>query len=352
MRQIAWNYRLDSFSDSALIIMLKSVRKAQKNTFMQLDEMVKISSPVEKWSRERIIALAKELKNLQAGIEFQITKDVNQVSSVVGEKSIAEYNDILSVNQTVPGFNNLQLTNEQLQSMVEVIIKEKILDEIVEETFNHHIVGKMENDLRAGILEGASYPKIVDALKDNYKGLEHRIVTLVRTQVQTVNNKAFHTVAMANQDILQPEFEWCAILDNRACIRCMCLDGRKFRWDNSGAPAPPIHPRCRCIRKSITMPWGEITGGKVDIPEFEESLRNWVLRDGQVGVGGAKIKAYGQIKGNYEDFFNTLSYKKQIHLVGPTRAELLKQGKINFKDMIDSRGNVRLLRDDGEGLKK
>ena len=349
LRQVAYNYKLDNFSDSSLTEILKAVRKAKRKTLNELRNRV-ATGKAEDWTSHRLISLAEEFRGLQAGIEVQLNKDFDTVSKVAGPRSIDEYNDIFSVNQTVPNFNNVRLSPEQLGSMTKITLEGKLLKDMIGGSFDYHIVEGMKRDIQVGLLEGASYRKIVNTLSDHYGGIQSDIISLVRTQVQGINNAAFLEVAQANQDILKSEWEWCAILDNRACISCMCLDGRKFPWND---PIDiPLHNRCRCLRRSLTKSWKEITGGKIDIPEFKPALRTWVLRDGKVGVGGAKVKAFGELQGNYEDFFNKLSDKCKIELVGPTRAELLKKGRIKFGNMIDDRGNVRLLRKDRGGLIK
>lgn len=349
LRQIAWTYKLDSFADSSLTEILKAVRQAKKDTLNKLRSRVAVGK-AEDWTSHRLISLAEEFRGMQAGLEAQLSKDFGTINAAIGPRSLDEYNDIFSVNQMVPGFNNVRLSPEQLKSMTNITLDGKLLEDMIGGFFDYHIVGQMKRDIQVGLLEGASYRKIVRTLSDNYGGIESSIISLVRTQIQSVNNAAFLEVAQANQDILQPEWEWCAILDNRACISCMCLDGRRFPWNDP--IAIPLHMRCRCLRRSLTKSWEKITEGKIDIPEFEPALRTWIERDGQVGVGGAKVKAFGKIKGNYENFFNRLSDKRKIELVGPSRAKLLKDGKVEFKDMINKRGDVRLLRKDGKGLKR
>ena len=349
LRQVAWNYKLDSFTDSALVEILKAVRQAKRETLNKLRNRLAAGKKSD-WTTNRLLSLTEEFRGMTKALEAQLDKDFDTIGQIVGSRSLEEYNDIFSIDQSIPIFNNVRLSPEQLKAMTEVSLEGMLVKDILGIGFDYHLVDLMKRDIQAGLLEGASYRKMVNSFSDKFGGLQETVISLVRTQVQGVNNAAFKEVALANQDILQSEWEWCAILDNRACIQCMCLDGRRFAWNDP--IAIPAHIRCRCIRRSLTKSWKEITGGKIDIPEFEPALRTWVERDGQVGVGGAKVKAFGKIKGNYEDFFNRLSYERKVALVGPTRAKLLKEGKIRFKDMIDSRGRVRLLRKDRKGLLK
>ena len=348
LRTISYTYKLDSFTNSALAEILRATKQAKRETLNKLRNRLAAGKEAD-WTSNRLISLAEEFRGMTEALEVQLGKDFDTISQIVGSRSLEEYNDIFSIDQSIPIFNNVRLSPEQLKAMTEVSLEGALLKDMIGESFDHNLVDAMKRDIQAGLLEGASYRQMVNSFSDKFSGLQNTVISLVRTQVQGINNAAFLEVAQANQDILQPKWEWCAILDNRACIQCMCLDGRKFDWNDP--IAIPAHFRCRCLRRSLTKPWKEITGGKIDIPEFEPALRTWVERDGQVGVGGAKIKAFGKIKGNYEDFFNRLSDKRKIELVGPTRAGLLKEGKIGFKDMIDSRGNARLLRKDREGLR-
>lgn len=89
----------------------------------------------------------------------------------------------------------------------------------------------------------------------------------------------------------------------------------------------------------------------LDINELERSARPFTERlPGEIGLGrfGTITKA-GTIKGSFEDFFFTRDEKYQKDLLGPVRYSLLKEGKIEFQDIVDKNGNVRLLKKDKEG---
>jgi len=200
------------------------------------------------------------------------------------------------------------------------------------------------------VLSGAGYKQIVEMVEKNWRvGLTRDIISLVRTHIQTVQNAASKMVAEQNKDILQKQWEWCSILDNRACLHCIGLDGRMF--DMGDDIDIPYHLRCRCIRKWKTKSWAEITGGKVSLPAAERKMRNWTWRDqGNIDTGGKPLLDYGRIDGSFEDFYNSLSFARQSELIGPSRAEMLKLGKVSFRDLTTSRGEVYALNKKGTGL--
>ena len=76
----------------------------------------------------------------------------------------------------------------------------------------------------------------------------------------------------------------------------------------------------------------------LDLDELKQSARPYTTKDGK------RILHAGQFDGNFEDFYNSRGMVYQKELVGANRYRLMQEGKLKFADLVDDRGNVRLLR--------
>ena len=74
----------------------------------------------------------------------------------------------------------------------------------------------------------------------------------------------------------------------------------------------------------------------LDIDELEDVARPWTDRDDiPIGEGGRNIRDWGKHKGNYSTWFDSRGEQFQRNVVGPKRYELIKAGKVKFKDLVD-----------------
>ncbi|MCK5267005.1 MAG: hypothetical protein KAR07_02450, partial [Spirochaetes bacterium] len=76
----------------------------------------------------------------------------------------------------------------------------------------------------------------------------------------------------------------------------------------------------------------------LNIDELKETARPYVSKDGK------RILQAGTFDGDFETFLKNKSAKYQKDFLGPNRLRMWKDGTIDFQDMVDDRGNVRLLR--------
>jgi SPP1 gp7 family putative phage head morphogenesis protein len=343
-RSVNWRLRLDRWEDQQLEQVLKTVDQARGEIISELDARGKARKLTD-WNEARLTSLLGEMEDMTVGIKQQLGQDLDDIATTAAQSTIKEYNDIFSVDGTMPGFNNVEPSPEQLRAMVQTPLGGLQAAEVVKNAFDHNLIDRVKQDIDAGLLRGESYQKLVQRVEQNWGGARNDVISLVRTQTQEMNNRGAWAVADQNRDVLQQEWEWSAILDNRACIRCASLDGRRFNIDD---PIPiPRHLSCRCCRRYLTKSYRDLG---VNIDEMEPALRNWVLRDGQVATGGAVAETLGKFKGNYRDFFGGLPYKRQVEIVGKTRADLIRKGKLNFDDLADGRGRVYKLNKGWDGL--
>lgn len=126
------------------------------------------------------------------------------------------------------------------------------------------------------------------------------------------------------------------------CLICASLDGNEYKIGEG--PAIPKHPRCRCCKIPVTVSYRELG---IDIDELEEVARPWTERpDIPIGEGGRNITDWGTHKGEYSKWFESRGEKFQKNVVGPRRYELIKSGKVTFKDLVDPQtGRLKTLKE-------
>lgn len=142
--------------------------------------------------------------------------------------------------------------------------------------------------------------------------------SIVRTAVNQISNVAAFETYRANSDITST-YEYTATLDSRTTIICASLDGRSFRYDDPAAPKPPQHWGCR----SILVP-------RVD----------WDRLGLEPPPEGTRASAQGQVSADttYSDWLRAQPKSVQNEILGPSRAELFREGKVSLRDMVRSDG--------------
>lgn len=341
-KNIEHQYNISSFTNNTLKQIQRSINIARVKLLNQLDMMD------FKIIEGRETDLLRELNKMTFGIQSQLTGDIVTAYAETGTASYKEYGNILSFDGALKdtvGFNYVSVSPAQLRAMaVDVPVGGKLLKDWVSDTFEGRIVSDIKDVIVAENLAGVSTPKIIDIMTDKFDMIQQDAETLVRTHLAQVNNDAAKAVYDANKDIVK-EVEWSATLEVRhsgrgTCLQCSVLDGRVWKIDEPH-PSPPIHHRCRCFLLPKTASYKELG---LNIPEMKRSLRPYTER-----ADKRKIIKAGQFQGQFEDFLKTRDKKYQIDLLGHTRYGFWKSGKIKFDDLVEKKGNIRLLKRNKDG---
>ena len=147
----------------------------------------------------------------------------------------------------------------------------------------------------------------------------NQAVTLVRTAINQISNDAHFTVYSSNPNVTE-SYRYVATLDAKTSDICIGLDGREFRYDDPARRQPPQHFRCR----STIVPeikWREL--GLTPPPE------------------GTRASAGGQIKSStdYAEWLNDQSPETIAEVLGPTRAKMFRDGKLDVRRLARSDGS-------------
>lgn len=194
-------------------------------------------------------------------------------------------------------------------------------------------VDRIEQAIRLGLLEGENTDQIVRRIRGTKAGgyrdgvleISRRSAqTMVRTAVSHVSNAAAQETWKANSRYIRG-WQFLATLDGRTTVTCAGLSGQVF--DVGTGPMPPRHPSCRSISVPVTKTFREMG---IDRDEVSPGTR--ASMDGQV-AGDTTFKDWLVRKGE----------ATQNQILGPTRAELFRSGKLDLNQFIRADGSVLTL---------
>lgn len=175
------------------------------------------------------------------------------------------------------------------------------------------------NIANKALIEGLSMDQAARELRKVVDISNRDARSMVRTAIMGAANEARDKVAESFN--YQHEM-WLSTLDSRTCPFC---SGRDGVCDEPGQlPRPPAHPNCRCT--ILYIPKG------TSCAEMKEQMQRPQRGPDGKSTRNTPYKDYGEwLKTQPEDF--------QIEILGKERYELLKSGKISFKQMYLRNGS-------------
>jgi len=346
-RTIAWQNQLDQFTDSSLQFLQKSIGQAQLETATRLEHWAGHPTPTG-WSEDRSHALLNELGAMSVATQNLITGHIGETASHAGSASLGMHNDIVSWGGRAVPFNAVSLTLDQIRELVYgQPVGGRLLQDWVHRTFDANLIEGIRQEMLTGLLQGESYPKLIDRIAEGWGMTRIQATTLTRTYVQSANTGAMMAIYNRNKDIIKG-WKWVATMEvggphgGGTCLRCAVLDGHVYLWTDPEAPEIPLHPNCRCVPMPITLTWRELG---LDINEMEDVYRPWTYSDLNIREGrGGKVIPMGFHQGDFGSLYPTLPDDTQKNIVGPGRWQLIKDGIVKFADLVDpTTGQLRLL---------
>jgi hypothetical protein len=203
---------------------------------------------------------------------------------------------------------------------------------------------KIRNAIRTGYLEGKTTDQIIRGIRGSRAtgyadGFLERprkdLAAVVRTAVSHTAATARDEFNKANAEILKSE-DWTSVLDLKTSPGCIIRDkksytpvthkpiGHKIPWLQGPGR---LHFCCRSTSIVRTKSWRELG---IDIDSMTPAQR--ASMDGQVP---------GDL--NYKEWFNRQSEARKIEVLGPVRAQLLKDGKLELEDFYSATGEFLTL---------
>ena len=191
-------------------------------------------------------------------------------------------------------------------------------------------ITKIEGAIREGMTLSETTDQIVSRLRGTKAGgyrdgvmeIGRRSAqTLVRTAVSHVSNIAAQETWKANSRIVKA-WQFLATLDGRTSVTCAGLSGQSFPVGEG--PIPPRHPRCRSTSVPVTKSFRELGLDRDELPRAARASL-----DGQVPPDTT-----------FHQWLTRKGQATQDQVLGKTRADLWRSGRLKLDDFVKADGGV------------
>jgi SPP1 gp7 family putative phage head morphogenesis protein len=283
-------------------------------------------------STARLNKLLAELRALNGAIydqvHYQLAYELTDFAQVEAafQKGALDASIIASVETTLPA-------PAMLRTIVEEAPMEGRLLASWTEGMAQGRIDRISQAIRLGLVQGENTDKIVARIRgtkanrytDGVLDISRRSAdAIVRTATTHVSNQAAQRTWKANAHVVKG-WQFVSTLDSRTTITCASLSGQVFPIGEG--PIPPRHVRCRSISVAVTKSFREL-----DVDRNEATPSERASMDGQV-AGDTTFSKWLTDKGE----------ATQDTILGPTRAQMWRDGKLNLHDFIKSDGTVLTL---------
>lgn len=167
-------------------------------------------------------------------------------------------------------------------------------------------IRRMREELVRGIVIGDNpmdvARKLMRSTESQFNGGLGRAMTIARTEMLDAHRKGSQAAAEANTDLLEG-WVWMCTLDGNVCPSCLANHGTLHPVEDFG---PIDHQNGRCARVDKTKSWKELG---FDIEEPEDDIPD------------------------AQDWFDNLTDDSKLAIMGPTRLQMLNDGKISWADL-------------------
>ena len=261
----------------------------------------------------------KRLKGLIASVDRIITTGTIKAEKIVvsslmdlaewearWNKSIIENAIPLDIDMTMPSVESLRqavLTSPMEGHKLGTWFK----------GYNKSVRMGMMRAVRKGISAGESLPDIGRRLRKVTILKRKQAEYIARTAVCNVVHNAREAVYEQNTDLIKA-VQYIATLDTRTTLVCINLDGKTFPV--AEGPRPPMHFSCRSTTAPVIVSWKEF--GIKDPPSATRASMN------------GKVSA----KTTYKQWLRKQNKATQIKVLGKTRAELYRTGKVRIDKFV------------------
>lgn len=194
-------------------------------------------------------------------------------------------------------------------------------------------IDRISQAVRQGMVQGEGTDAIVRRIRgtkaaqysDGILDISRRSAqSIVRTSINHVSNVAAQATWKAN-DHLVKGWQYLATLDSRTTVTCAGLSGQTFPVGEG--PIPPRHIGCRSISVAVTKSFRELGVDKDELPAGKRASM-----DGQVASDTT-----------FSKWLNMKSAATQDKVLGKTRADLFRNGKLDLQQFIKNDGTVLTL---------
>lgn len=242
------------------------------------------------------------------------------------------------VQQSIPMLD-VSLREPAVNVLTTIARSRPLEGKVLQDWFQDVAVGtarKITRDVKVGLATGDPIDDIVRRIKGSPSVFESAFGgegtlqqanracrSVVRTAVAQVTSDAREETFKANGDVIS-SIQIVATLDMRTTDICRAQDGKVYPV-NSG-PRPPFHFGCRTVTVPVTKSWKELGLSLKGKPEASRSAQRASM-DGEVAATVT-----------YPEWLRGQPREVQDDVLGRTRADLFRSGRISIERFVDSQG--------------
>lgn len=295
----------------------------------------------ERYRRERVEKVLAKLREVAGAKYPEMRRELEAALSRLGKQQALWAARTLDSSTGEVGAVNVQLEGIGIDRFRTILRTDPFHGQTMREWFGAHeqsTLRRVRQQVRLGMAQNETLGDIVRRIRGRSVGRgrfsggvmdtsTREAEAIARTAVTFVSNRGHMEAYEANADVVEG-VEVTATLDSRTTIICASLDGTFWRLNDPNLRRPPYHVRCR----TVLTPRIDWKGLGMQPPEE-----------------GTRASAGGQVPSSttYEDWFRGQPKSVQDSVIGQARAELFRDGKITFRDMIGKDNRVLTLEEIG-----
>lgn len=278
-----------------------------------------------------LVAVRDTIRATYRDASVLMAREIREVVDIEAAWTVRSFNTAIGVD-----FVDTVVTREMLKTLVSDVM---IQGAASKEWWGRQAAGladRFADQVRMGMGLGETNAQIIDRVrgKDGKPALMQVSRTsaerLVRSSVQAAANTARESMYEENTDLISA-LQWSATLDTRTSPWCMVRDGLKYTPKGHkplGHKVPwlegpgKIHWGCRSTSVPVLKTWRDLGIDEDEVPETTRASM-----DGQVPA---------QL--TFADWWAKQPETRQDAVVGKGKADLLRAGKIKFRDLLDQNG--------------
>lgn len=284
-------------------------------------------------SKTAVNKALREIRQVNITAYLAVEKDLTKAMKDLAISEVEHQAKTLSANLPKDARAQIDAKTPTKKSLREMVDGEAINGALPEEHINGMEIGRynrmrdlIRREMAAGGTDAAVQAAIMAGIKgtaaadykDGLLGFSRRSAEQVTKTVSNGIAQMARSQFVEQNDNIFDGVQWVSILDNKTSDICQSLDGSVFPVDEG--PRPPAHPNCRSQVVPIVKDWEAM--GLSDLgPGTREAM------DGEV----PETITYNEwLKGQSADVQN--------EILGPTRADIFRQGDITLDRFIDDNG--------------
>lgn len=318
--------RLERYKSNVITQVLLLLARLEESVVARLVKLDP-NAVQDRYKRARLTRLLAEIQSkvdeYGKAVETLVLPDMRQLARDEGRMMSEILSDAPPVSLELVSISNSQLQAAAMTRPFQGrLLKEWVADH------TPAVRARLRRVIRQGVVEGQTIDEMIRSIRgtraENYRNGIMEInrrgaAAMVRTAVNHTVTAAREIVYEQNDDIIKG-VRWVSTLDSKTSAICQARDGKVYPL-NKG-PRPPAHINCRSSTAPILKSWKELG---IDLSEAPEGTR--ASMDGQVPANQT-----------YEEWLKKRPAEFQDGVLGKTRGDLFRRGKLTLDKFVDKSG--------------